>query len=149
VIAAGRLDSAGRYDRVPRRDLKGQPVPGALQGQAPLAPRGVPGDVRGGEHGHRGGLPGHPDHLADRVAGPDYQVSPALAELFPQRRERLGEEPGPVGRHGQRRVRDEQRHHLPGTSACQRERRVVAHPQVTGEQHDCGLHHSPPRSHCE
>jgi len=84
---------------------------------------------------------------ADRVARPDYQVSPALAELFPQRRERLGEEPGPVRRHGQRRVHDEQRHHLPGTSARERERRVVAHPQVTGEQHDCGLHHSPPRSH--
>jgi hypothetical protein len=25
----------------------------------------------------------------------------------------------------------------------------VVDPQVTGEQDDCGLHRSPPRSHCE
>jgi hypothetical protein len=63
-----------------------------------------------------------------------------LAEFAPEHRDRLGQEPRAVRRHRQRRVHDEQRHHLPGASARERQRRVVAYAQVAGEKDDCRLH---------
>jgi hypothetical protein len=115
-------------------------VPAALPRQALLAPRRVPGDIAGDEHGLCCRPGRQPDRFGDWVAVPDHQVAAALAQLFPQHRERIGEEPRPVRRHGQRRVHHEERHHLAGAGARARQRGAVVQPQVAGEEHDGGVH---------
>ena len=143
VIPAGRPDVSGGHDRVARRHRKRDPVAGALPCQPLLTSRRVPGDVAGDEDGDRPRLRGHADHLGDWLAPADHQVAAERAQFFPQRRHRLGEEPRPVRRHGQRRVHDEERHHLTAARAGVGQRRVVVNSQVTGEEHDSGVHHSP------
>jgi len=58
-------------------------------------------------------------------------------------RQGFGQEAGPVRRRGDGRVDHEQRHHLPGPGARLVQRGIVVQPEITGEDHDRGVHLSP------
>ena len=125
-----------------RGDLKCDAVPCALPLEALPAPCRVAGDVAGDDDGLRPHPRRDSDRLGDRVAVPDHQVSAEFPQLLPEGRDRVGKEPRPVRRHGKRRIGDEKRHHRAGVGTRARQRGVVAHPQVPGEQHDGDVHGS-------
>jgi len=125
----------------------------ALARQRRLAARGVAGDIASDKYRLRAGLRGEPDDLSLRPAGPDHQVTAAGAQPRAQIGERLQQEAGPVQRRGdQPGVDREQGNHQVRLLARGGEGRVVAHPQVAGEEHDRGLNGSraarlgPPRA---
>jgi len=68
------------------------------------------------------------------------QVGAALAEGRAQVGEGFGQEAGAVRGRGDGRVDHEQRHHLPRPDIGLVQRRVVVQPEITGENHDRGVH---------
>ena len=139
--AADGAQIAWRHDRVGRRDLKRHPVPGALPREPLLAPCRVPGDVTGDEHG------------TCRVAVASLITS---ATGSPRRNTRSP----PRSRSPFRNAATESARNLArfggtvsagsatksGTTwrvprARRRQCRVVLYPQVTGEEHDGGVHY--------
>jgi hypothetical protein len=79
---------------------------------------------------------GQPDHLGGRVAPAQDQVGAALAEG----RAQVGQETGAVRGRGDGRVDHEQWRHLPRPDTGLVQRRAVVQPEITGENHDRGVH---------
>ena len=151
VAAAGRLELGWlelgrRHDGQARRQGQVQPVPGAFAFELVAARRGVVRHVVGDVDGVRVHVGGELDHFRGRIADPDHQVAAALAQGLAQVGEGFGQEAGAVRRRGDGRVDHEQRHHLAGPGARLAERRVVVQPEITGEDHDRGVH-LPPLGH--
>jgi hypothetical protein len=140
VAAAGRPQLGGRYHGQPGGQGQLDPVLGAFALQLATAGgrkvRHVVGDVDRGRV-HRAG---QPDHLGGRVAPAQDQVGAALAEGRAQVGEGFGQEAGAVRGRGDRRVDHEQWHHLPRPGAGLVQRRVVVQPEITGKDHDRGVH---------
>jgi hypothetical protein len=144
VTAAGGPQVTRRDDRDARADGQVQPGRLARRGEPAAAARSQSADVVSAEHALGTGLARQPDHLGYRVAAPDDKVSSAPSQREPQVCESLEQEPGPVRRRrgtGQQPVvQDEQRQDRGGMAESGIQRRVVAQPQVPGEQHDRQAH---------
>lgn len=112
-------------------------MPLALGAQAAFPPVGVPGHVGGEPDALGADLARQLDRLGHRVAASDDQVAAAFAQRLAQLGQALVEEAGAVrGELRKRRVEHVERHHPVERRYGRRERRVVVHPQVAGEQHD-------------
>jgi hypothetical protein len=95
----------------------------------------------------RAGLGGHRHRLGHGVAPAHDEVAAAVAQGRPQIGQRLDQEADPVGGAvvavEDLGVDDEQRHHRRRRAARLGQGRVVAHPQVAGEQDDHRVHAYP------